>query len=266
MIACSAMQMIMGQGKREEAKDAPLPKHGKRLFIQASLFRQNEYGRNRQKSMHLGSMSGIGPAGHPRDAPRQIEAKGAPLPKHGPGQVSSRLGLHGRHPQRRVRRDPQTPVGPPERTYQGSERRWASSRASRVQIFRTADDAHSASPGRSQLEIWKVRERLSGYLPVAWLIKHNPEIDWETGVLKWRSQYCKHHCIPVSMRDAVRNFVKMLRESKVWEVDGPKEADGPKKVDGPKEVDGPKRGRWTKGGRWTRDRKRRRCKRWNRMA
>jgi hypothetical protein len=32
--------------KREEAKDAPLPKHGKRLFIQASLFWQNEYGKN----------------------------------------------------------------------------------------------------------------------------------------------------------------------------------------------------------------------------
>jgi hypothetical protein len=28
--------------KREEAKDAPSPKHGKRLFIQASLFWQNE--------------------------------------------------------------------------------------------------------------------------------------------------------------------------------------------------------------------------------
>jgi hypothetical protein len=28
--------------------DAPLPKHGKRLFIQASLFWQNEYGKNRQ--------------------------------------------------------------------------------------------------------------------------------------------------------------------------------------------------------------------------
>jgi hypothetical protein len=33
--------------KREEAKDAPLPKHGKRLFIEASIFGQNEYGKNR---------------------------------------------------------------------------------------------------------------------------------------------------------------------------------------------------------------------------
>jgi hypothetical protein len=32
---------------REEAKDAPLPKHGRRLFIEASIFWQNEYGKNR---------------------------------------------------------------------------------------------------------------------------------------------------------------------------------------------------------------------------
>jgi hypothetical protein len=31
-----------------EAKDAPLPKHSKRLFIQASQFWQNQYGKNRQ--------------------------------------------------------------------------------------------------------------------------------------------------------------------------------------------------------------------------
>jgi predicted nuclease of restriction endonuclease-like RecB superfamily len=36
-----------GSEKCEEAKDAPLPKHGKRLFIEASIFWQNEYGKNR---------------------------------------------------------------------------------------------------------------------------------------------------------------------------------------------------------------------------
>jgi hypothetical protein len=34
--------------KQIEVQDAPLPKHGKRLFIQASLFWQNEYGKNCQ--------------------------------------------------------------------------------------------------------------------------------------------------------------------------------------------------------------------------
>jgi hypothetical protein len=34
--------------KQIEVEEAPLPKHGKRLFIQASLFWRNEYGKNRQ--------------------------------------------------------------------------------------------------------------------------------------------------------------------------------------------------------------------------
>jgi hypothetical protein len=69
-------------------------------------------------------------------------------------------------------------------------------------------------------EIGKLEQGISGYLPVEWLTKHNHEIDRETGVLKWRSQYCKDHCLPVSMRDAVHNFVKMLGERKVWETNG----------------------------------------------
>jgi hypothetical protein len=69
-------------------------------------------------------------------------------------------------------------------------------------------------------EIGKLERGISGYLPVEWLTKHNPEIDWQTGVLRWRSQYCKDRCLPVSMRDAVRNFVRMLPESKVWETNG----------------------------------------------
>jgi hypothetical protein len=52
-------------------------------------------------------------------------------------------------------------------------------------------------------EIGKLERGISGYLPVEWLTKHNPEIDWQSGVLRWRSQYCKDHCLPVSMRDAV---------------------------------------------------------------
>jgi hypothetical protein len=68
-------------------------------------------------------------------------------------------------------------------------------------------------------EIGKLEKGIDGYLPIEWLTKHNPEIDWETGVLRWRSDFCKSHCLPLSMRDAVRNFVKLLREAKVWETE-----------------------------------------------
>jgi hypothetical protein len=62
-------------------------------------------------------------------------------------------------------------------------------------------------------QIGKLKRGISGYLPVEWLTKHNPEINWQTGVLRWRSQYCKNHCLPVSMRDAVRNCNGVRTES-----------------------------------------------------
>jgi len=37
--------------------------------------------------------------------------------------------------------------------------------------------------------------KVDGYLPMSWLKDHNPEINWEKGSLKWRSEYCKAHCL-----------------------------------------------------------------------
>jgi len=36
---------------------------------------------------------------------------------------------------------------------------------------------------------------LDRYLPMAWLKDHNPDINWEKGSLKWRSDYCKAHSL-----------------------------------------------------------------------
>jgi len=36
---------------------------------------------------------------------------------------------------------------------------------------------------------------LDGYLPMAWLKDHNSDINWARGSLKWRSDYCKTHCL-----------------------------------------------------------------------
>jgi len=33
--------------------------------------------------------------------------------------------------------------------------------------------------------------KVNGYLPMSWLKDHNPDINWEKGSLKWRSEYCK---------------------------------------------------------------------------
>jgi len=36
---------------------------------------------------------------------------------------------------------------------------------------------------------------VNGYLPISWLKDHNPDINWEKSSLKWRSDYCKAHCL-----------------------------------------------------------------------
>jgi hypothetical protein len=34
------------------------------------------------------------------------------------------------------------------------------------------------------------------FLPMTWLVQHNPDIDWKNRSMKWRSQYCKDNCHP----------------------------------------------------------------------
>ncbi len=65
-------------------------------------------------------------------------------------------------------------------------------------------------------EISRLEEGVAGYLPISWLQRHNPDVHWDTGKLFWRSEYCKTHCLPVSMKDATENFVHMLQEGKYW--------------------------------------------------
>jgi len=37
--------------------------------------------------------------------------------------------------------------------------------------------------------------KVNGYLPMSWLKDHNEDINWEKSSLKWRSDYCKAHCL-----------------------------------------------------------------------
>lgn len=49
-------------------------------------------------------------------------------------------------------------------------------------------------------EIGRLEDGVLGYLPVAWLIEHNPDIDWKYGTMKWRSAHCKAHCLPTEVK------------------------------------------------------------------
>jgi hypothetical protein len=152
-----------------EPKDAPLPKHSKWLFIQASLFWQNEYGNNRQCQGKF--LVGSGCVGAILNAEFVAAHKLLWMRQKNPFKVRSADG---------------NPIED------------AGSKYSTPLTMRIGHHQEEVS-----WEIGKLKEGISRYVPVEWLTKHNPEIDWETGVLKWRSQYGKHHCLPVSMREAV---------------------------------------------------------------
>ena len=55
---------------------------------------------------------------------------------------------------------------------------------------------------------------LVGYLPMSWLVQHNPDIDWTLGKIKWRSEYCRKHCLPSKIKIEWITEEEMLREPK----------------------------------------------------
>jgi len=50
-----------------------------------------------------------------------------------------------------------------------------------------------------------------GYMPMSWLTKHNPDIDWTLGTIKWRSTYCRKHCLPSTIKIEWMTEEQMLR-------------------------------------------------------
>jgi hypothetical protein len=184
--------MCLTKRKAEgELADAPLPKHGKRLFIRAILHWVNEYGQNRQ-------------------------CKGNFLVDSGCTGAIMNSEFVFQHTLPWVKREePVRVTGADGSPIEGAGVRYTTPLTMRI--------------GHHQEEIsWEIgqlEKGISGYLPIEWLTKHNPEIDWDTGILRWRSDFCKSHCLPLSMREAVRNFVKVLREAKVWETEAEAEAE-----------------------------------------
>jgi hypothetical protein len=184
--------MCLTKRKAEgELADAPIPKHGKRLFIRAILHWVNEYGQNRQCEGNF--LVDSGSTGAIMNSEFVFQHKLPWVKRAEPVRVTGADG---------------SPI-------EGAGVRYTTPLTMRI--------------GHHQEEIsWEIgqlEKGISGYLPIEWLTKHNPEIDWETGILRWRSDFCKSHCLPLSMREAVRNFVKLLREAKVWETEAEAEAE-----------------------------------------
>ena len=67
----------------------------------------------------------------------------------------------------------------------------------------------------SEVLVWEVgaiEESIDVYLPVAWLQKHNPDVNWQTGQVKWRSKYCIDNCLPKQVNVQIVDAVQLLKE------------------------------------------------------
>ena len=65
-------------------------------------------------------------------------------------------------------------------------------------------------------EISRLEDSIDGYLPISWLQLHNPDVQWDTGKMTWRSDYCKKHCLPMTVRDAAKGCIQIIHERKEW--------------------------------------------------
>ena len=61
-----------------------------------------------------------------------------------------------------------------------------------------------------QVEV--IEDSIDGYLPVAWLQKHNPDVNWKTGQVQWRSPYCVENCLPIQGNALLVDEAQLIRE------------------------------------------------------
>ena len=67
----------------------------------------------------------------------------------------------------------------------------------------------------SEVLVWEIggiEESIDGYLPIAWLQKHNPDVNWQSGQVKWRSSYCIENCLPKQVNVQMVDAVQLLKE------------------------------------------------------
>ena len=165
----------------KRTKPAP-PKHGRRLFLQADLHWHDQYGRRRNERVKLLVDSGCS------------------------GPILNKDLVQKRHMPWVERDQPITVL-----TADGAEMRDAGAKYTEETIMRIADHQEELT-----WEISCLEKGIDGYLPISWLEQHNPDIQWDTGKLVWRSEYCAKHCLPLNMKDVVKGFIRMIQESKEW--------------------------------------------------
>ena len=57
-----------------------------------------------------------------------------------------------------------------------------------------------------------IEDLIDGLLPVAWLQKHNPDVNWKTRRVKWRSPYCIENCLPKQVNALLVDEAQLVQE------------------------------------------------------
>ena len=57
-----------------------------------------------------------------------------------------------------------------------------------------------------------IEDSIDGYLAVAWLQKHNPDVNWKTGQVGWRSPYCIENCLPKQVNALLMDEAQLVKE------------------------------------------------------
>ena len=174
--------------KAEEAitnpikKNKPsLPKHGQRLFFEANIYWFDQYGRKKGDQVKLLLDCGC------------------------TGPILNRDFVQ-RHHMPWVKRDYPITV----QTADGKPMEGAGDKHSEEVILRIGTNQEELT-----WEISRLEDGIDRYHPISWLQLHNPDVQWNTGKMTWRSDYCKKHCLPMTIKDAARGFIQMIEEGKV---------------------------------------------------
>jgi hypothetical protein len=174
-----AEQAIAPHSKK--ARPAP-PVHGQRLFFEAKLHWVNQYGRKRSEQVKLLLDSGC------------------------TGPLLSRNFVWMNKLPKVARARPIV-----VNTAEGNPIKDAGKEYTEEVILRIGDHQEELT-----WEISPLEKGIDGYLPISWLSQHNPDVQWDTGKMTWRSDYCERHCLPMNLKDAAQRFVQLVEEGKAW--------------------------------------------------
>ena len=57
-----------------------------------------------------------------------------------------------------------------------------------------------------------IQDSIDRYLPVAWLQKPNPDVNWKLQQIKWRSPYCVENCLPKPVNTLLVDEAQLVKE------------------------------------------------------